>query len=260
MPAPDAADDAGRIEAVVLECVAGMTPAIGVGKVVEVVTGSKSSWIERTGANELTCYGAVSADRKSVTGIIHGMIEHGLLRRTGDRRYPVLELTAAGEKVLQRTCAGPALLRPAPEEEPAPARQSPAQHLDELLKELLVSDRDRALALVQELKTFHPREIVSRLGERLASGSEDAIMRRIVWVLGEAGEERAVPHLVRCADSPDAGVRRLTVLALGKLIEAGHIIRQDETIRAVLGLLLKDSVPEVRQDAQRALAQLSPER
>ena len=94
-------DDA-RIEAAVLECVAGVAPAIGVGKVVEVVAGSKSSWIERSGASELPCYGVVSCDRKRVTEIIHDMIRRGLLNRTADSRYPVLELASAGEDALQR--------------------------------------------------------------------------------------------------------------------------------------------------------------
>jgi len=116
--------------------------------------------------------------------------------------------------------------------------------------------RERALTLVQELKTFHPREIVSRLAAQLESGPQDTIRRRIVWILGEAGEEHAVPHLIRCAASPDSGVRRLTALALGKLIEAGCISHQTDSVRIALDLLRKDPAPEVRQDAEIALARL----
>ena len=117
-------------------------------------------------------------------------------------------------------------------------------------------DRERALTLLQELKTFHPREIVSRLAAQLESGPEDTILGRIVWILGEAGEERAVPHLLRCVASPGVGVRRLTALALGKLIEAGYVSDQSDSVRAALDLLRKDPAPQVRQDAQSALARL----
>jgi HEAT repeat protein len=67
-----------------------------------------------------------------------------------------------------------------------------------------------------------------------------------IWALGSSGDETVVPTLQPFYDSPDAGIRKMVVYALGAL--PGSV--QLETLR----LALKDPEPDVRWNAAVALA------
>ena len=67
-----------------------------------------------------------------------------------------------------------------------------------------------------------------------------------IWALGASGDEAVVPKLLPLYQSTDAGIRKMTVYALGALPGQS----QDETLRAAL----QDSTPDVRWNAAVALA------
>jgi HEAT repeat protein len=126
--------------------------------------------------------------------------------------------------------------------------------LAQLVEDTLASSREEALSRMKELKLFHPREIIALLSARLASGADERTQARLVWMAGEAGERHAVPLLLRCSESPHVNVRRLTASALRKLIESGAVAPETPSIREALERLRKDPAPQVRQDAESALA------
>lgn len=68
----------------------------------------------------------------------------------------------------------------------------------------------------------------------------------VIWALGSLGDSSVIPELARMYASDDAGVRKMTVYALGAL-------PGDEQI-ATLRTALNDSVPDVQWNAAVALA------
>jgi superfamily II DNA helicase RecQ len=251
------------VERSIMECVEGLPAAVGIGKVVEVVTGSKAAWILHAGLMTMPFYGRVAAKREGVREVIGKMIGRGLLKRSGDRQYPVLELTPAGEAVLRGRQEEPVTISQPPPEAPAERpqvpstvteRESPAKLLDALIAELLLSDRERAPRLLEELRLFHPREVSARLALQLESAPDEVVQGRIAWMLGETGEKHALASLLVCAGSPHASVRRLTASALRKLIESGCVPATNDAVREALERLNRDAVAQVRQYAAKALA------
>ncbi|HUU89599.1 MAG TPA: RecQ family ATP-dependent DNA helicase, partial [Phycisphaerae bacterium] len=65
----------------VLECVATMPWAVGAGKVVEVLTGSRAKWIVKARIDRLPVHGTVSASRETVREAVDAAIADGLLKR-----------------------------------------------------------------------------------------------------------------------------------------------------------------------------------
>jgi HEAT repeat protein len=74
--------------------------------------------------------------------------------------------------------------------------------------------------------------------------SEARIMA--IWALGSSGDGSVVPELQPLYASPDAGIRKMVVYALGALPGDGQI--------ATLRTALEDSAPDVRWNAAVALA------
>lgn len=68
----------------------------------------------------------------------------------------------------------------------------------------------------------------------------------IIWALGSSGDAGVVPHLGPLYQSPDAGIRKMTVYALGALPGDAQVM----TLRAAL----QDSAADVRWNAAVALA------
>jgi HEAT repeat protein len=67
-----------------------------------------------------------------------------------------------------------------------------------------------------------------------------------IWALGASGDPGVVPRLLPLYGSPDAGVRKMAVYALGALPGGEQIV----TLRTAL----QDSAPDVRWNAAAALA------
>src|SRR3954468_23726876 len=67
-----------------------------------------------------------------------------------------------------------------------------------------------------------------------------------IWALGSSGDASVVPKLQPLYESPDAGVRKMTVYALGALPGDAQI--------ATLRTALEDTAPDVRWNAAIALA------
>jgi HEAT repeat protein len=109
----------------------------------------------------------------------------------------------------------------------------PAEAIDVLSKSL--DDPDRVAA----------QDWVSRL-----TGWSDSDLGEVristIWALGASGDPRVATHLLPFYQSPDAGVRKMVVYALGALPGDAQL----DTLRAAL----QDAAPDVRWNAAVGLA------
>jgi HEAT repeat protein len=90
-----------------------------------------------------------------------------------------------------------------------------------------------------------PPEAVAGLTKTLDSSDSDARISAI-WALGSSGDPSVVPKLQPLYESPDQGIRKMVVYALGALPGEEQVV----TLRAALG----DTSPDVRWNAAVALA------
>jgi len=230
--APDIpADDATRTA--VLRCVAALKSPLGIGKVAQILTGSRQQWIQQTGADGLPVFGVVGASQQHVRGVITSMVKQGLLHRDPQAAYPVLELTGAGAEELKNrenksSACAPDFLEPVqpPPTPPRPAPVEPEAHLDRLVEALLAAERDRARAPVGHLRLFHPRETASRLIAHFETADDAGRRARIVWAVGELGEQFGLDFLTRCTRSEPAALQRLAITATAKALRR---LGQDST-------------------------------
>jgi ATP-dependent DNA helicase RecQ len=137
-PAPAATESFADedIQRAVLECVAEIQPAVGTGKIVEVLTGSKAAWIERSGADAIAVYGTITAPRERVKAVVLDLIAGRALEQDRRSKYPVVEMTEGGRHRMERLreratesapkAQPPAAAAPAPAARPAPAATPPA--------------------------------------------------------------------------------------------------------------------------------------
>jgi ATP-dependent DNA helicase RecQ len=123
-PAAAEADDAESLPQVdeatatlirqMLSAVARLNGRVGVGTVAEVLGGSESEKVRRWGFDRLTVYGLLRTKTvKQVIAMLHRMIESGLVQQVpleGDKRIPVVKLTAAGVNVMKGQAPPPAPL------------------------------------------------------------------------------------------------------------------------------------------------------
>jgi HEAT repeat protein len=150
----------------------------------------------------------------------------------GDRRWP-----AAYE--LSRLMADPAVQAKDPAIGPA------------LVEAFRESGRDdprvqRYLALALGRLDPPPPGAVEALTAVLGEANDDTKIAAI-WALGSLGDPSIVPRLRELYRSPDAGVRKMVVFALGVLPGT----EQEETLRVALA----DPVPDVEWNAAVALAE-----
>ena len=103
----------------------------------------------------------------------------------------------------------------------------------------------RYLAMAVGRLTAPPAEAVTRLVEAL-DDPESETRISVIWALGSLGDAGVVPELQRMYRSDDAGVRKMTVYALGALPGASQI----DTLRTALN----DPAPDVQWNAAVALA------
>ena len=88
-----------------LSAVARLNGKFGVGTVAEVLAGADNDKTRRWGHESLSVFGLMREQTvKKLIAMLHRVIEAGLIRQAaaeGDRRYPVVELTAAGARVMK---------------------------------------------------------------------------------------------------------------------------------------------------------------
>ena len=263
------------IRRAVLECVAEMPWAVGVAKVAEVLTGSRAKWIVKAHIDRLPPHGTVSATRETVCEAVAAAIAEGLLKRDARAQRPVLELTEAGCRELERLRAAPAAPPPlvSPGRQPAgpaaetvpesPASQTdPQAPLDETVQRMLTAGREKAKTLIDELRLYHPREVAARIEQRYAASAGLKERSRAVWALGELCGEEGLALLVQCLSAEEPDVRRLAASAVGKVVaraRSANGARRDTIREARLALhaLRHDAAPQVRQYAEKALGQFA---
>jgi HEAT repeat protein len=90
-----------------------------------------------------------------------------------------------------------------------------------------------------------PPQAIEDLTKALGSNDGDTRISAI-WALGSSGDAAVVPTLEPLYDSPDQGIRKMVVYALGALPGDAQI--------ATLRKALQDSTPDVRWNAAVALA------
>jgi HEAT repeat protein len=90
-----------------------------------------------------------------------------------------------------------------------------------------------------------PSDAVAALTDALA-GSQGETQVSIIWALGSSGDPAVVPTLQPLYGSPDAGIRKMVVYALGALPGDTQVV----TLRTAL----QDPAPDVRWNAAVALA------
>lgn len=90
-----------------------------------------------------------------------------------------------------------------------------------------------------------PPQAIEQLTAALQDGDSEARISAI-WALGSSGDESVVPRLQPLYQSPDAGIRKMIVYALGALPGKAQV----DTLRTAL----EDPAPDVRWNAAIALA------
>jgi HEAT repeat protein len=192
----------------------------------------------------------------------------------------VLELTDAGQMELKRlreasqteesspqncpeSLAPHATLQAADDVHPAMDDQfspSPAADLDRLVTRMLLADREEAQALVESLRLYHPAEVAARLAARFDASGDVRERSRAAWAAGELCGQHGLALLARCTRSETPNVRRLAASALGKVAGGARTAaiahREGLTLaRQALEALVHDAAPQVRQYAEKALAE-----
>ncbi|MEQ1681274.1 MAG: ATP-dependent DNA helicase RecQ [Nitrospira sp.] len=88
----------------ILETVSWCMERFGMGRIVDMLRGSRSKALLAYGAENCPTYGICRAQTKPVvTGLVKNLIQSGYLRIEGTE-YPTLELTSKGREVLQGIC------------------------------------------------------------------------------------------------------------------------------------------------------------
>ena len=141
----------------------------------------------------------------------------------------------------------------------------PSPLLDALLGQMLAATQDEARAAVEDLRMFHPRAVAARLTAAFDAAEDVRERSQAVWAVGELCGEHGVEFLVRAMQSDMPNVRRLAASAMGKVVgeaRAAAPIRRGgfAEAHAVLERLLQDDTPQVRQYAEKALAQFPPKK
>jgi hypothetical protein len=223
------------------------------------------------------------------------MLDEGYLRRDGDRKRPVLALTARGREAAEtasvdvvrpRRGRADAVSHATPTPRAAPpvpaphnakthgmathdvppstsAATSPGVELDRLIGRALAAERDEAKDLVGILRFYHPQEVARRLEAWYDVSREDRERSRAVWVAGEVCGEVAVAMLIPRLTSQSANVRRLAASALGKIAAtlkgaSDKRARHHAAARSALeGLAAGDPDPQVQENAAKALAEFA---
>jgi RecQ family ATP-dependent DNA helicase len=188
--------------------------------------------------------------------------------RGGGRPTPPLpgHVPGKGDNMPSEKRAGHATLddQTVPESPATPSSVDPAAALDALVQRMLVADQEEAKRIVEDLRLYHPRALATRLTARYAASGDLREQSRAAWALGELCGEYALEFLINCTRAEAPNVRRIAASALGKVGASivSHEHRQAELARArqALAALAADPAPQVREYAEKALAQFRLER
>ena len=261
-PATDSA-----IRQAALQCVELLPFSVGVGRVAEVLTGSKAKWIASAGADDLAVYASTSARQADVRQVIRDMIAEGLLAQNVKGRYPVLELADAGREHLPEA-QEPEPAEPAPEpvapqvdrpaDTPSPQR---ADSLERLVDEILTAGRDEASALLDSLGRYHPRRVAAGLSAAYAADGGPRQQARAIWAAGQLCGQYGLELLLQAANAESDPLRRLAAIALAKvasqLCDQARGVNQAMTeIHESLQQLMQDPSAEVCQAAEESIRRL----
>jgi len=218
------------VQMAALRCVAGLERPLGLGKVAAILTGSASMAVRKAGGHDLDVYGTISGSQKEVKGVLRGLVKKGVLSYGGSSRYPTLELTDTGRRLVEAGRSGAAPKRRSDAEMSASAnckdnapsgaagRGGASSTLDALLDWVLRSERDRARAYLSELRLFNGSEIARRLETLMDERRLPRERARAVWLLGELCGAEALPLLTGRASSDDERLRSLAVAAIRKIL------------------------------------------
>ncbi len=105
---------------------------------------------------------------------------------------------------------------------------------------------------VQESGKQKIREAFDKIIYLLENDESPLVRDNAAFALGELGDKRAVPFLIKALKDPDEWVRKSATKALG-------ILKSKEAFDAIAECL-NDSSPSVRRTAARSLAQLGDRR
>jgi ATP-dependent DNA helicase RecQ len=218
--------DPEEVQKSVLECVAGLPTAVGARKIAAVLTGSKAKWIRPMGADRIDAYGSQSESQDWIAEFIGEMIRDGLLYKGGSAKYPVINMTRAG----QRRLDGMSAQAPSREGSRGMGAESkdPARLLEQMVTELGTVSREEAMDLADRLTFFKPDKVVEELTQAFDRAEGDPLRARFVWAAGEVGGLTAVPFLLQASRSPDPLVRMSTARALGVVLEKDAQLRRIE--------------------------------
>ncbi len=262
-----------------LRCVADLSISVGVGRVAEVLTGSNAKWLSGAGADQLSVYNCARMSQSDARDHVRSVVADGLLRQSANGRYPVLELTQAGQDALadeddaesatapeapgadataDTSLTGGAtddvraaatidapLTREAAVAPAAPARISAPDAvamLAECLDGALAATGAEAGERIDQLHLFHPAHVAAALAE--AYRSADTPRRaRILWIAGRLGDIESIDLLAAAAAADPQILRRHAAQALASV--AGRTCAQAVEINR--------RMPQVHQMLQRLL-------
>jgi DNA-binding MarR family transcriptional regulator len=224
----------------VLVCLRHLRFPVGVGRIAQVVTGSRDSELLSWKLDKNPAYGSVRAKQETVKRVIENLRTEGYLKREGeDPRRPVLALTARGKAAAEAVEKGGSAT-PAPPKSPKPASLTKATILAKMAKAFespgsssapaSSAKPERSLELVPErpmatTKKPSPTAITD------AGRFLDELVRAVLAAKADEAESlveklrvfhprEVVPRLEASAVGGDAQVRGRAAWVVGELCEA----------------------------------------
>ncbi|MHC5037118.1 MAG: RQC domain-containing protein, partial [Planctomycetota bacterium] len=260
-----------EIRQAALACVAGLEKPVGVNKIAAILSGSRAKWVKPMGADRLSVYGSIEAAQDRIRDVIRALVKEGILRKGGEDRYPVLELSPSGRRALaapgDRSRAQATGDKASPRRErgqeradrdsPDPASvHGPSGTLDQIIRDVLSADHDQAKTMLPVLQWYHPCRILEKILASTEPHVSHRARARAVWMVGELCGDLGFAYLVHAGESEEKTIRRLAAVALGKGISAarqasgeGEDLR--ERAEAMLDRLCEDPEEEVRDAARK---------
>ena len=214
---------------IILDCIRRANPKVGRGKLAQILHGSKAQDILKFHHDKNIYYGRLAKiTQKTIEGLIKQLVELGYIKVIGGK-YPVLSPTPRGKNAIEQKEIIPLKL---------PRYLDPANSPPTQTKHEATGTVDNGDETIIEKKT--PQKI------------SNTQIKHIVE-LGKSKSPAVVPELVSALNNPDGNVRRLAAYALGKI---GH----HQAVEPLLKLLERETKPQVRQYAVKALGGIADQR
>ena len=215
----------GAIQDAALRCVAALERPLGLGKVAAILSGSASAAVRKAGGQELDVYGTIGGSQVEVKVVLRGLVKKGLLSYGGSSRYPTLELTDPGRRLIEVDEPEVTPVEPAtgggvtalPFEMEGDG-DSPSHLLDMLLGRVMRCEREYVREQIAELRVFHPGEIARRLAVRFETSEALRERLRAVWLTGELCNAEALAFLLTCMQSDEKQEHAVAAAAVEKIL------------------------------------------